>query len=43
MNYVTKMSSEGDLKLKDDTLLRISRSKQKSFREAFSELMGYKY
>lgn len=43
MNYVTKMSSEGDLKLKDDTVLRISRSKQKSFREAFSELMGYKY
>lgn len=43
MNYVTKMSSDGDLKLKDNTVLRISRSKQKSFREAFSELMGHKY
>ncbi len=43
MNYVTKVYSKGDLQLKDGTILGISRSKQKSFREAFSEFMGYKY
>lgn len=43
MNYVIKMSSDGELTLKDNTVLKVSRSKQRSFREAFSELMGHKY
>lgn len=43
MKYVIKMLSGGELKLKDGTLLTISRSRLKDFRDAFSDFMKYKY
>lgn len=43
MKYIVKMPSNGELKLKDGTMLTISRSKLKEFREAFSKWVGHKY
>lgn len=43
MNYVVKMPSNGEIKLKDGTILNVARSKIKTFRASFSEWLGHKY
>ena len=43
LRYVVKMCSDGEMKLKDGTILTISRSRLKEFRNSFAEWVSRKY
>ena len=43
LRYVVKMCSDGEMKLKDGTILTISRSKLREFRNSFAEWVSRKY
>lgn len=43
LRYVVKMCSDGEMKLKDGTILTISRSRLKEFRSSFAEWVSRKY
>lgn len=43
VNYVVRMESEGTIQLTDDTIIHVSRSKLKEFRNKLSEWLSRKY
>lgn len=43
LNYVIKLQSNGEITLRDNTILMVARSKLKHFRKAFSEWVSKKY